>query len=123
MPKNPPAVSWRIECESREEAERLARFAREEFPLDKVMSKVVQAFPNNIEVTIIERYRLNEFFRAMDVIEGTGDRPVFWIVFRVCPEADHYWKDVAARILHSVHDAGLQVSITIDQGNQQPACA
>jgi hypothetical protein len=116
MSKNPSAVTWRITCDSRDESERLARFAREEFPLDKIMSEVIQGFPNDIEVSIIQRHRLSDFFRAIEVSQATtGDESVFWISFRVSPEANHYWKDLAARILHSIHDAGKKVLITLDQ--------
>ena len=124
MSHKPASISWRIKCKSTQESDRIAELARAEVALGRTLKSVHRGFPNGIEVAIVKEHQISNYFDRIDVLTGQQpDRPVFYLIFQPRMDASSYWKDIMARILQSICDAGKSVSITVEQPDQSESSA
>ena len=92
-----------VSCESPEALRAARQLAIDGSREDSVHTSVATVR----DFVAIEKHRIGDYFTSIRV---SGNGPTaFRIAFTPKPNADRYWKDLAVKILASIHNPGVSV--------------
>src|SRR5436305_708948 len=122
MRQPPTYTSWRITCQSPEEARALQQWLSSRIDLGRVLTDTVRVTPNGVEQVQTVRHRLGDYFAAIRLLPDSPTNPAsFRLVFHRRPEAGRFWKDLMVNILQEIETAPQKASIYLDsKGEMEP---
>ena len=122
MRQPPTYTSWRITCQSPEEARALQQWLSSRIDLGRVLTDTVRVTPNGVEQVQTVRHRLGDYFAAIRLLPDSPTNPAsFRLVFHRRPEAGRFWKDLMVNILQEIETTPQKASIALDsKGEMEP---
>ena len=113
MRDDPLYTIWSVQCESVENATAVQQFLKQFYGLDSVIADRVRAFPDGMEVGMMELSRMGEYFQDIQIVPSSnGTASAFFVVFHRLPTATKGWKDVMIQVLQAVRGAASNVVIS-----------
>jgi hypothetical protein len=122
MREPPTYTSWKITCESPEEAQSLQKWLSSRINLDRVLTDTVRVTPNGVEEVRTVRHRLGDYFADIRILPILAATPaLFQLVFQKRPDAGRFWKDLMVSILQEIKGSPQKASIEPDsKGEMEP---
>jgi hypothetical protein len=122
MRQPPSYTSWRITCQSSEEAHSLQHCLFSHIDLDRVLTDTARVTPNGVEQMQTVRHRLGDYFAAVRVLAESQANPAsFPLVFHRGPEAGRFWKDLMVNILQEIEATPQKACVDLDsKGEMEP---
>ncbi len=123
MRQAPTYTTWKITCQSSEEAQALQQWLSSRIHLDRVMSDPVRVNPDGVEQVQTVPHRLGEYFAAIRILPDSQANPAsFRLVFHRRPDAGRFWKDLMVNILQEIETSPQPAGIQLDsKGEMEPA--
>jgi hypothetical protein len=122
MSQSPTYNSWKITCQSSEEAQALQQWLSSRIQLDRVLTDTVRVIPNGVEQVQTVRHRLGDYFASLRTLPDSQANPAsFRLVFEKRPEAGRFWKDLMVNILQEIEATPQKATIELDsKGEKEP---
>jgi hypothetical protein len=119
--RQPPAyTTWKITCQSREDADRLQQWLASRIDLDRVITDTIRVTPNGVEQVQAVRHRLGDYFADICVLPDS--LASFRLVFHRQSDAGRYWKDLMVCVLQEVEGNPMKAKVELDsKGETHPA--
>jgi hypothetical protein len=122
MHQPPTYTTWKIICQSAEEADALQQWLASRIDLDRVVTDTVRTAPNGVEQVQTVQHRLGDYFADIRILADSQANPSFRLVFNRRPDAGRFWKDLMVNILQEVERTPPNASIDLDsKGEKQPS--
>src|SRR5260370_32231669 len=114
--------SWRINCQSSDEAQALQQWLSTRIDLDRVLTDTVRVIPNGVEQVQTVGHRLGDYFASIRTLPGAqANSASFRLVFHKRPDAGRFWKDLMVNILQEIETAPQKATIELDsKGEKEP---
>jgi len=122
MRQPPSYTSWKITCQSSEEAQSLQQWLSSHIDLDRVLTDTVRVTLNGVEQVETVRHRLGDYFATIRMLADSQANPAsFRLVFHRRPEAGRFWKDLMVNIVQEIETTAQKASIALDsKGEMEP---
>jgi hypothetical protein len=112
MRQPPASTSWRITCQSPEDAQALKQWLAIRIDLDRILTDTARVQPNGVEQVQTMQHRLGDYFADIRMLPDSQAPPAsFRLVFQNRPEAGRFWKDLMVNILQEVEKGPQKASI------------
>jgi|SRR6266849_9873713 len=121
MRQPPTYTTWKITCQSAEDAERLQQWLASRIDLDRVITDNVRVAPNGAEQVQTVQHRLGDYFADIRILPGSYPASL-QLVFHKLPAAERFWKDLMVNLLQEIEGNPQKAAIELDsKGETQPA--
>ena len=115
MSQPPTYTTWKITCQSPEDAAALQQWLASHIDLDRVLTDTVRTTPGGVEQVETVRHRLGDYFSEIRVLPSSAAEPTsFRIVFHRKPEGGRFWKDLMVSILREIETTYGHTSLVLE---------
>jgi hypothetical protein len=121
--RQPPAyTTWKITCQSPDDARALRQWLAPRIDLDRVWTDTVRTAPDGVEQVQAIPHRLGDYFAEIRALPDVQSPPEsFRLVFRRRPDAGRFWKDLMVNVLGAIRAGGRAASVEFDsKGDTAP---
>lgn len=115
MHQPPTYTTWKVTCQSAEEADALREWLASRIDLDRVVTDTVRTAPNGVEQVQVVQHRLGGYFSEIRILSDSQANPAsFRLVFQRRPDGGRFWKDLMVSVLREIETAPQESSIGLD---------
>ena len=116
-----PYITWKIVCDSPDEAEAVEQWVSTRIGLDRTIVDTVRTMPNGVEHVETVRHRLGDYFSAIHVEPARGaNAHRLQIRFERRLNAGRFWRDLMVNILQEIEASPQKPSVVFgSQGEPQ----
>lgn len=117
-----PYTTWKITCQSPDDAQALQQWLAPRIDLDRVWTDTVRTAPNGVERVQTIPHRLGDYFAEIRTLpDSQGRSESFRLMFRRRADARRFWKDLMANVLGETRNGALAASVVLDsKGDTAP---
>ena len=122
MQQPPSHTTWKVTCQSSEQAQALQKWLSSHIELDRVLADTAPVTPNGVPQVQTVPHRLGDYFAAIHVLpDSRADSASFVLDFHRRPEAGRFWKDLMVNILQEIEAAPQKAAIELEsKGDAEP---
>lgn len=123
MRQPPTFTTWKITCQSAEEAQALRLWLAERIDLERIITDTVRTMPDGVEQVQTVPHRLGDYFAEIRIEpESTTNPTSLRLIFHRRPDAGRFWKDLMVNIVQEIEARLGKASIEVDSnGETEPA--
>jgi hypothetical protein len=122
MHQLPAYTTWKVTCQSAEDAEALQQWLASRIDLDRVVTDTVRVAPNGVEQVQTVLHRLGDYFVDIRILpDSQVDSASYRFVFHRRPDAGRFWKDLMVAVLQEVEAVTTNASIDLDSQGRTPS--
>jgi hypothetical protein len=122
MHQPPIYTTWKVTCQSAEEADALKLWLNSRIDLDRVLTDTVRVAPNGVEQVQTVKHRLGNYFSDIHIlVDSHANGASYRLVFQRRPDAGRLWKDLMVKIVQEIEGISRNSSIQMDsKGDVEP---